>query len=109
MGVIVTKSLGVGISGSGVFSQQEKLALELEMEFKATKLYYYKEFTYTDNKLTDVDVYEDDTKTVQLFNKTLTYTESKLTQTDLTRISDSAVVTKTFSYIDDNLVSITTT
>jgi hypothetical protein len=109
MGIIVTKPGSVGSAGSGVFSQAEKLALELEMEFKAAKLYYYKEFTYIGSQLTGVDVYEDNTKVVQLFNKILTYTESKLTRTDLTRISDSVVLTKTFSYVDNKLISITTT
>ena len=109
MGVIVTKSIATAGTGSGVYTQPEKLAMELEMEFKAAKLYYYKEFTYTNNQLTGVNVYENDTKSVQLFNKILTYTESKLTQTGLTRISDSATLTKIFSYTDNKLVSITTT
>jgi hypothetical protein len=103
MGVIVTKPTSLGI-----FNQVEKLALELEMEFKAVKLYCYKEFTYVDGQLTGVNVYEDNTKTVQLFNKILAYTGSRLTQTVLTRISDGATLTKDFVYdVDNNLESVT--
>lgn len=109
MGVIVTKpSSGTGGgAGSGAYSQTEKLAMELEMEFKAVNLYYYKEFSYTGSQLSAVDIYEDDTKAVKLFNKTLTYTDSKLTETNLTRISDSVTLKKVFSYTGSNLISIT--
>ena len=109
MGVIVTKpSSGAGGGGgAGAYSQTEKLAMELEMEFKAVNLYYYKEFSYTGTQLTGIDIYEDDTKAIALFSKTLTYVDNKLSQTDLTRISDSATLTKTFAYVGANLTSIT--
>lgn len=109
MGVIITIPMAPGGAGSGVFSQSEKLALELEMEFKAAKLYYYKEFGYTGNELTVIDIYEDKTKAIQLFGKTLTYTDGKLTQIDLTRISDSATLTKKFTYTGSQLISIEVT
>ena len=106
MGVIVTKSTGSGSGSSGVFSQAEKLTLELEMEFKAANLYYYKELSYTDTKLTGVDIYTDNTKTVTLFSKSLTYSDNKLTQSNLTRISDGATLTKVFNYSGSSLISI---
>ena len=109
MGVIVTKpSAGnEGGSGSGAYSQVEKLALEIEMEFKAAKLYYYKEFSYTGSTLTGINIYEDNTKAVTLFSKILTYVSNELTETNLTRISDSATLKKVFAYTDSKLVSIT--
>jgi hypothetical protein len=110
MGVIVTKpgaGTGAGGSSSGAYSQAEKLALEMEMEFKAAKLYYYKEFSYTGNKLTGITIYEDNTKVVTLFSKILTYVSNKLTETNLTRTSDSATLKKVFAYTGSKLISIT--
>jgi hypothetical protein len=106
MGVIITKSSGSGSGDSGVFSQAEKLALELEMEFKAANLYYYKELNYTDNKLTGVDIYTDNTKIVALFSKSLTYSDNKLMQINLTRISDGATLTKVFNYSGSSLINV---
>jgi hypothetical protein len=103
MGVILTKPTNID-----VYSFNEKLAMELETSFKAAKLHNYKELTYTDGDLTSVDIYENNTKAVKLFNKTLTYTLGYLTQTVLTRISDSATLTKDFVYdVDNNLESVT--
>lgn len=109
MGVIVTKPTAGGGGGAGAYSQPEKLAMELEMEFKAAELYYYKEFGYTGSKLTVIDIYQDDTKAIQLFAKTLTYAGSVLTSTFLTRVSDSATLHKAFDYSGAQLTSITTT
>lgn len=109
MGVIVTKPTSSAGGGGGAYSQPEKLAIELEMEFKAAELYYYKEFGYTGSQLTAVDIYHDNTKVIQLFAKTLTYTGSVLTSTFLTRVSDSATLHKAFDYSGPQLTSITTT
>ncbi len=109
MGVIITKpgSGAVGGGGTGAYSQTEKLAMELEMEFKAVSIYYYKEFNYTGSQLTGISIYEDDTKAITLFSKTLTYVDNKLTETNLTRTSDSATLKKVFAYTGTQLISIT--
>ena len=111
MGAILTKTTtGTSSTGGGVYTSGEKLAMELEMSFKASKLYYYKEFLYSGGNLTTIDIYESATKIVKLFSKTITYTSGNVTQTVLTRISDNATVTKSFDYdVDDNLESITGT
>ena len=114
MAVIVTKNLGTGsggASGSGAFNALEKLSLEMEMEFKAAQLYNYKEFGYNANKLlSTLDIYQDETKAVQLFAKTFSYNVQKqLEQTYLTRISDGEALVRFFTYDGQkNLISIET-
>lgn len=96
-------------TGSGSVSPAEKLNLELELEFKLAKLSRYIENTYTGNRLTAVDVYDDATKVLKLFNKVLSYSGNQLTMSVVTRISDSATLTKVFSYTGNQLTSITVT
>lgn len=114
MGVILTRHTGSASgsgSSSGVYTELEKLSLEMEMAFKAAQLYNYKEFSYNVNKLLSaLDIYVDDTKTVQLFAKTFTYNAQKnLTQTYLTRVSDGQALVRFFAYDSQkNLISITT-
>jgi len=111
MGVILTRhttssSTGSG-SSSGVFTSAEKLALEMEMEFKAAVPSYYKELQYTDGNLTNIGIWLDNTKVTKLFNKDLSFSSGNLTQTLLTRISDSSKILKLFNYTDGNLTSVT--
>jgi len=114
MGVIVTRHTGSASgsgSSSGVYTQLEKLSLEMEMEFKAAQLYNYKEFGYNANKLlSTLDIYQDETKAVQLFSKTFSYNVQKqLEQTYLTRVSDGEALVRFFTYDGQkNLVSIET-
>ena len=114
MGVIVTRNLSTGTggaSGSGAYSVLEKLANEMELEFKSIYLYYYKELTYNAKKqLSNVGIWTDDLKTLKLFNKDLSYNASKqLVRTDLTRISDSETMTKLFAYNAQNQLTTVTT
>ena len=114
MAIILTKSLsstsvsGSGSGASGVYTQYEKLVFEMEMGFKTSSLYNYKELSYTDDVLTRLEIYTNSTKTNMLFNKELSYTDDVLTRTTLTRISPSASLTKILSYTDDVLTSIET-
>jgi hypothetical protein len=100
---------GATVSGSGAYTQSEKLAMELEMEFKAANLYCYKEYSYTGSNLTGVTIYTDNTKVTTLFTKTLSYSGTKLTQTVLTRITDAATLTKTYTYTGGKLISVEAT
>ena len=110
MGVIVARGTGTssGSGGSGAYTNGEKLAMELEMEFKAANLSYFKELGYTSGDLTSLNIYTDTGKGLQLFGKTLSYdTSGNLANTLLTRITDSAKVLKVFAYDKDtNLASI---
>jgi len=101
MAIILTKSTFSHPSTAyGAYTWEEKLAMELEMAFKTAKLSNYREFTYSQQgNLTDIDIYEDSTKTVKLFAKDFSYDNKKnLTNILLTRISDGAQLLKIFSY-----------
>jgi len=114
MGVIVTRNISTGssgASGSGAYTQLEKLANEMEMEFKSIYLYYYKELIYNPQKqLINVGIWTDNIKTLKLFNKDLSYNPTKqLERTDLTRISDGETMTKLFVYnVEKQLQTVTT-
>ena len=112
MGVIVTRQTSSGAtSGSGAYTLLEKLANEMEMDFKSIQLYAYKEFTYNVQKqLTNIGIWTDDGKGTKLFNKDLSYNVPKqLIRTDLTRISDGETMVRIFVYnIQKQLESITT-
>lgn len=113
MGVILTKSLaGTTVSGgggSGAYSDTEKSAMELEMSFKAANLSNFKELTYANSLLSEINIYTDSGKAVKLFMKELEYDVSeKLSQVTLTRVSPNATLTKTLNYdVNDNLLNIT--
>ena len=104
MGVIVTKQTsttgGTVSGGSGAYTQLEKLAMEMEMEFKAVKLYYYKELFYNNQKqLIDIDIWENENKITRLFHKDFEYNNKKqLIRTDLLRDSDNETLTRLFVY-----------
>jgi len=101
MGIIFTKPTPGASGGSGVYSQSEKLALEMEMAFKALNINVYKEFTYysTSENLITIEYYTDTGKGTQLFTTDLSYnTSSQLTSSKLTRNSDSVTLTKSFIY-----------
>lgn len=98
------------VPSGAVYSSGDKLALEMEMAFKTANLTNYKVLTWTLGQLTAIDIWTNPGMTVKLFNKVLSYTGDQLTSTVLTRITDSATLTKTLAYdIDDNLINITTT
>jgi len=94
-------------SGCSGFSGRMSLNLEMELEFKEAYLLYYKEFGYTGDDLTSIDIYTDASKGTKLFSKLLSYAVGVLSSTVLTRMSDLATLTKNYAYADGKLVSIT--
>ena len=101
MGVILTKSVGSGSSsGSGAFSQIEKLALEMEMEYKVANASYFKDLNYSSGGLlTNIDIWTDSGMTLRLFGKVLQYDATEaLTRTTLTRVTDGAQIAKILAY-----------
>jgi len=109
MSVILTRYTGSAAgSGSGAYTTAEKLAMEMEMAFKAASLSNYREFAYVSGDLNTITIYTDDTKTVTLFTKDFTYNVGgDLTELLLTRDSDGSQLLKTFAYTDGDLTSIT--
>jgi len=99
-----------GADGSdGAISIVDVDTLELEMEFILSNLTNFKETIFTDGLLTNLSTYTTPIKTTKLFNKDFTYVAGQLTQLVLTRVSDSATLTKEFTYnIDGTLKTINT-
>tara|TARA_R100001244_G_scaffold25113_4_gene25570 strand:+ start:31992 stop:32651 length:660 start_codon:yes stop_codon:yes gene_type:complete len=91
-----------------LWSIDNKLDLELELEFKLSNLSNFKELLYTGNNLISVNIYEDNTKTTLLFAKSLAYTGNNLTSTLLTRASDGATLSKALIYSGSRLISVET-
>ncbi len=91
------------------YTIEEKLAMELEMSFRAANLYNFKELTYSNSLLSEINIYTDSNKNTKLFRKALNYDgEDKLSQITLTRISPSSSLIKTLNYDgEDRLVTIT--
>ena len=63
----------------------------------------YTEYVYTDNKVTQVNVWEDNLKTNKLYTKDLTYTDDKITQITITDEQTSNSLTKTITYSGDTI------
>lgn len=79
-----------------------------EAEYRFAAADRWKVLSYTGDDLSAINIYEDQTLAVHLWSNALSYDGGgKLIQTLLTRISDSATLTKTFTYDGgDNLVSV---
>ena len=69
----------------------------------------FKELTYSNSLLSEINIYTDSNKNTKLFRKALNYDgEDKLSQITLTRISPSSSLIKTLNYDgEDRLVTIT--
>lgn len=81
----------------------------LEMLFKTVQIASYKEFVYTGEDLTTLNVWTDNTMTTKLFQADYTYSSGNLTEIYVERISDGANYTKTLSYdVGGNLTFIET-
>jgi hypothetical protein len=110
MGVILTRSpSSQSGSAAGAFSQVEKLALEMEMEFKSANTSYFKDLDYTNEVLTNINIWTDSSKTLRLFGKLLQYDlDENLIRTILRRDSDNTQLVKFLEYdIGGNLDTIT--
>ena len=94
------------LPGDAGLSQTEISNIELEGEYKVASLNAFKELLYTGSNLTTINIWETSAKLTLVYTKTLSYTGDQLTQTVLTRQSDSATLTKDFTYSGDNLSSI---
>lgn len=81
---------------------------QLRLEFAFAQLYKFKEFLYTGDNLTQINIWTDSSKTTKLYQKVFAYSGSDLASITVTRISDSFTYTKTFDYTAGNLTSITT-
>jgi len=79
--------------------------LELDLAMSTTNPDFYKEFSYSGDDIAGYGVYTSPTKITQLFDVVFTFTNGILTEKEVTRISDSAVLTVTYGYSGDQLIS----
>lgn len=84
----------------------EKSNLEMEMAFIARQPSNFTKLTYTGAQLTMVEIFEDETMVVKLLQKDLTYNGNQLVSMTITRIADSATLTKTLDYTGSTLDTI---
>lgn len=88
-------SHGVSIGGGAIAN-----------EFLLADLYEHKDFSYTGNKLTQIDIYDDLARLTLLYVKVFSYSGNNLTSIVMTRQSDMATFTKTLTYSGNNLTMI---
>lgn len=83
--------------------------LEQELVVSTTNPAYYKEFSYVGEDLVGYSIYTNNTKSTELFNVVFTFNSGQLTNKSVTRISDGKVLSVTFGYTGDTLISQTRT
>ena len=69
--------------------------------------HYYTQMIYTGSNVTEIIYWDSPSMVTQLFTKNMTYTGGLVTQVVLTRISDSATLTKTIAYSGSQVSSVT--
>ena len=101
----ISQQLGLA-SGLSLPTSTDASYLELELAFTAESPHTYRELIYTGDKMTTVNHWETPAMLTKLYQVDYTYTGDLLTTSVLTRISDSATLTKTFIYSGDTLLSV---
>ena len=80
-------------------------SLEQELALSTTNPTFYKEFEYVGENLTGYQIYTNAAKGTQLFDVSFTFTNEQLTEKVITRSSDGQVLTVTYGYTGDQLIS----
>ena len=103
--VIDLRNTSTGGSGGGTAVSEDHRIIELEGMFKEAYSTMAVEYTYSGEQLTGIDVWSSALKTTKLFEKRFTYSGDKLQQTVLTDLKSGYVLTVTYSYSGDQLIS----
>ena len=93
-----------GGGGTTPVSEDHRI-IELEGMFKEAYSTMAVEYTYSGEQLTGIDVWSSALKTTKLFEKRFMYSGDKLQQTILTDLKSGYVLTVTYSYSGDQLIS----
>lgn len=106
-------------SGSGDMSKTENLSgltdyqtarnnLGLgDLEYRTDTPKKFKEFIYSGENLSRINIWVDDTKVVKLYQTDFSYLEGNLTASTVTRITDNYIYRKVFEYdVDGNIETI---
>ena len=103
--VIDLREVGGTEGGGGTTVTEDHRILELEGMFKEAYSTMAVEYSYNGEQLSGIDVWVDVSKLNKLFEKRFTYNVDKLQQTVLTDLKSGYVLTMTFGYSGDQLVS----
>ena len=79
---------------------------EIEGLFKVAYSTSYSEITYIGADISEINVWNNDTKSVLLFTKSLTYLNGNIIQIDITDHAQNKTLTKELSYNNGNIISI---
>jgi len=104
----VDERIGEAVRGGVRPLESGSQALELELAFKSAHLSNYKEYAYdVGGNLIDIDIYDSSAKALLIFHKDLVYDgNGYLISSVLTRVSDGATLTKTYTYAGADLASV---
>jgi hypothetical protein len=69
--------------------------------------HYYTQMIYTGSNVTEIIYWDSPSMVTQIFTKAMTYTSGLVTQVVLTRISDSATLTKNIAYSGSEVSTVT--
>ena len=103
--VIDLRSTTTSGDGGGTTVSEDHRIIELEGMFKEAYSTMAVEYTYSGEQLTGIDVWNNVLKTTKLFEKRFTYNGDKLQQTVLTDLRSRYVLTVTYSYSGEQLIS----
>jgi len=71
---------------------------EIELALKSTSLVEYREFIYTGEELTTINIWDSPSKNTKYYQQDFTYDSGNLTNIQITRIGDTFVYNKVFTY-----------
>ena len=80
--------------------------IEIESMFKVAETTAYKELTYNEGNITNVDIYTNSGKTTKLFSKIIGYNNGNITSVSITDEVNGGTLDKTIAYVDGNISSI---
>ena len=103
--VIDLRSTATGGGGGGTTVSEDHRIIELEGMFKEAYSTMAVEYTYNSEQLSGIDVWTDVSKLNKLFEKRFTYSGDKLQQIVLTDLKSGYVLTVTYGYTGDQLVT----
>ena len=100
----------INMGGGGIVSQETVNHIKLDellSMFNSAYSTSYSELTYSDGNITNIDVYENDTKVKKLFTKEITYSDGNIIEIKITNTLTGYALTKTIGYdANGNLIEI---
>lgn len=103
----INVTFGNVVNGT-VLPQDYTDRIRILLEFDIARNDKYKELTYVGGDISQIDIWENNTKALKLFTKVITYTTGNITQTVLTDEQNAKTLTKDITYdIQGNIETVT--